>query len=422
MNKNLLIIFCLIIFLLPSLILSDETIKKKPKCGGGDPCIWVDKEVGWELYDPYIENMGQFYPFPPLTDSWNKSTSSLYFTIASFRDKLCPRTLFNLYTKAKYPNRIIAGVVQQNIDGDIDCLEEYCRLMGVAMKLNSDGSCPHKDNIRMDRIHASNSKGPTWARARGSLMLKDEEFCMQTDSHMDFVPEWDVKMMKMWADTQNEYGILSTYVADSAQLGNNLEGGKGLNGLHEVPHLCMVTLNGAYGLVRNWGTKCARSLPKPKLTNAVWGAGLSFSKCHAEKKVMYDPHTPFIFDGEEFSRAARFWTYGYDIYTPHRVFVVHNYVESQSDPVHSAWGANRAKPGDGNSQDSVYRLKTLFQIPHSLRSNNNRGAEGISKEETLKLHTSKFGMGDRRSFDQLGMYIYNTLTLLSIYLTNNLTI
>ena len=33
-------------------------------------------------------------------------------------------------------------------------------------------------------------------------------------------------------------------------------------------------------------------------TNMLWGAGLSFSKCHAERKAPYDPHTPFIFDGE----------------------------------------------------------------------------------------------------------------------------
>ena len=70
-------------------------------------------------------------------------------------------------------------------------------------------------------------------------------------------------------------------------------------------------------------------LPRPKLTNAVWGAGLSFSKCHAERKTPYDPHTPLIFDGEEFSRAIRFWTWGYDIYTPHRVHIVHNYKVSQ---------------------------------------------------------------------------------------------
>lgn len=160
-------------------------------------------------------------------------------------------------------------------------------------------------------------------------MLRDEEYCMQTDSHMDFVHNWDVHMMEMWGETNNEYAVLSTYVADSETLNDNEEGHSGTNNAFEVPHLCMVTLSGMHGLVRNWGTKCMRNMPKPKLTNAIWGAGLSFSKCHAERKVPYDPHTPHIFDGEEYSRAARFWTWGYDIYSPHRVYVVHNYHVSQ---------------------------------------------------------------------------------------------
>jgi hypothetical protein len=135
-------------------------------------------------------------------------------------------------------------------------------------------------------------------RALASKMIQDEEFCMQTDAHMDFVPDWETKLLQMWADTNNEYAVLSTYVADSGELPLNVNGGKGQNGVHEVPHLCMVTLSGSHGMVRNWGTKCMRSMPKPKLTNAIWGAGLSFSKCHAERKAAYDPHTPHIFDGE----------------------------------------------------------------------------------------------------------------------------
>jgi hypothetical protein len=59
----------------------------------------------------------------------------------------------------------------------------------------------------------------------------------------------------------------------------------GINNLHEVPHLCIVLFHGMWGMPRNFGTKCLRMFPKPKLTNAVWGAGLSFSKCHAERKV-----------------------------------------------------------------------------------------------------------------------------------------
>lgn len=32
-----------------------------------------------------------------------------------------------------------------------------------------------------------------------------------------------------------------------------------------------------------------------------------------------------IFDGEEFSKMARLWTHGYDVYTPKRSYIVHDY-------------------------------------------------------------------------------------------------
>jgi hypothetical protein len=38
------------------------------------------------------------------------------------------------------------------------------------------------------------------------------------------------------------------------------------------------------------------------------------------------PHMNYkVFDGEEFSRALRGWTWGYDYYTPPRTVVGHNY-------------------------------------------------------------------------------------------------
>jgi hypothetical protein len=96
---------------------------------------------------------------------------------------------------------------------------------------------------------------------------------MQTDAHMDFVPDWDVHMLTMWALTKNEYAVLSTYVADAATLDVNMPGKKGTNNRFEVPHLCMVTLQGMFNLPRNWGTKCMKKANRPKLTNAIWGAG-----------------------------------------------------------------------------------------------------------------------------------------------------
>ena len=188
-------------------------------------------------------------------------------------------------------------------------------------------------------------------------------------------------MVSMWEDAKNEYAVLSTYVQDIEHLGE--EG----DGKHkQVPHLCMITFTSN---VRTHATKCANDLSKPKLTNAVWGAGLSFSKCHAELKVQVDPHTPHIFDGEEFNRAARFWTYGYDIYTPNHVYVLHDYHGSQSNPKTIGWNANPTLYG--TFADSNKRLRTMIDMPDGEKD----------PEVVNRMKKSKFGLGDRRTIDQL---------------------
>ena len=324
----------------------------------------------------------------------------LHMNMPSYRDPLCPRTLKNLFTKAKRPFDIRVRVLQQNVPGEDDpCLDKYCEMMADLRRETGGGDtskggppgdeCPHKDQVFIHPIHAKDAAGPTYARgligqdireAYEKEEISPQDFCMSTDSHMDFEPEWDEKMVEMWDLAANEYAVLSTYVANIDQLGVNL------NGVHEVPHLCMVIFTSQ---VRTHATKCARNLIKPKLTNAVWGAGLSFSKCHAELKVPVDPHTPGIFDGEEFNRAARFWTYGYDIYTPHRVYVLHDYPGSQHNPKTAGWGHGKFSQAD--LSNAHYRLNTMLDIP---------GGE-TNTEKALQLKRSKYGLGDRRSLDDL---------------------
>jgi hypothetical protein len=295
------------------------------KCGGGDACIFVNKDIGWVGRNSTPINAPRI-----VSDSWKNSDATIFISISSFRDYLCPITLFKMFTMAKYPNRLRPAVIQQNAADDVDCFDRYCEMMAEAGNYAvGSRECPYSNIIKMKKIDASDARGPVWARAHASKLLEDEEYCLQIDSHMEFLPGWDVSMLEMWASTNNEYAILSTYVTDSNDINSIKDISKGLNGLHEVPHLCIVGFHGSGGMPRNFGTKCMRMFPSPKLTNAVWGAGLSFSKCHAERKVPYDPYVPGIFDGEEWSRAVRFWTYGYDIYTPNRVYISHNYKKSQ---------------------------------------------------------------------------------------------
>jgi|OM-RGC.v1.031980949 Glycosyltransferase (GlcNAc). len=75
-----------------------------------------------------------------------------------------------------------------------------------------------------------------------------------------------------------------------------------------VPHLCQV-IKSVGSVPRNGQAKAAKMLSSPLLTN-VWAAGLSFARCHFERRVPVDPNLPFVFDGEESTRTARGFTWG----------------------------------------------------------------------------------------------------------------
>lgn len=146
---------------------------------------------------------------------------------------------------------------------------------------------------------------------------------MQVDAHVDFQKDFDVTLMKMWAMTANEYGVLSTYVGN---LIRDLSAkGEMLIGLpmYDVPILCE-HINGGNGVRRVKGADGTKCLTKPLLGRA-WAAGWSFAKCHMERNVPNDPGLSGFFDGEEYSRFLRMWTHGYDVYTPHRPVVFHDY-------------------------------------------------------------------------------------------------
>jgi hypothetical protein len=214
--------------------LSSLVYSQKPKCGSGLPCIFVNRDIGWI---PRNESIDQPQPPPIQSNSWKLNTTKIFVAISSFRDKLCPVTLFNMYTKAASPNRVFTAVIQQNIPGDLDCYEEYCRLMKLKALEDPDPiisssasstswECPFSQNIQMKRLDGNTARGPTWARSFASEMINGE-FCLQTDSHMDYEIGWDKLMLEMWGAINNEYGILSTYVTDSSDFSNIKDHSKG---------------------------------------------------------------------------------------------------------------------------------------------------------------------------------------------------
>lgn len=54
----------------------------------------------------------------------------------------------------------------------------------------------------------------------------------------------------------------------------------------------------------------AIDLERPLLSHG-WSAAYSFSKCHLEESVPYDPFSHYAMPVEQFVRYARMWTRGY---------------------------------------------------------------------------------------------------------------
>lgn len=245
----------------------------------------------------------------------------IFVGLSVFRDGFrCGKTIFTAIKRAKNPERLYFGVVDQVNDGDERCLDAYCKM--AEAEWVDKGSCPYKKHIRVDVHAASKSRGPTLARHYQQHMIHQEEFCLQLDGHSIFTNLWDENLLAEWKRVNNEMAVLTTYLHHL----HNFVAENGDNALTaSVPHLCS-TMRGTHGVVRTIGASMIRGSKFPQL-QALWGAGFSFSKCHAERRVPVDSHTLWMFDGEEFLRATRFWTSGYDFYSPSELgsVIYHNY-------------------------------------------------------------------------------------------------
>jgi Glycosyltransferase (GlcNAc) len=239
---------------------------------GRDEKTWGKDGIGEVPIDPNIcpsPNQCPYYR----DREYDLDNDKIHLVIASFRDQLCPRTLYNVFTRSKNPHRIFVRVLQQlqpdsDLVDDADCWEMACKTYSDKdqHKLNNGQpfDCQEfQSNVEMVTIDAGLAKGPCDARSKLSALIEYDyrhakdgkhrlepvdvrDYCMQTDSHMDFSTEFDNKLIAMFHRTENDRAVLSTYVASMEQ--NNKD-------YKEVPHLCMITFTQTW---RNWGTKLIR--------------------------------------------------------------------------------------------------------------------------------------------------------------------
>jgi len=281
----------------------------------------------------------------------------IFVNIASYRDPEWQWTVKDLFEKATDPDRIFVGTCWQFIaDEDADCFTRSTR----------------PEQCRSIDVDARESKGACWARHQVQKLWRGEEYSLQIDSHMRFVPGWDERMIAMLARCPSAKPVLSTYpppyeppdhfpadiVPTQYASGFSKEGILGLRS-------------------RGVSPKDAPAEPQP---SAFCAAGFLFAEGGVIEEIPYDPY--LYFQGEEITLAARLYTHGWDVFTPNEVLIYHDYTKRTNRPRH--WEDHR--------QWNRLNALAFARIRHLL------GVETAADPEALN-ELERYGLGLKRSFE-----------------------
>lgn len=291
----------------------------------------------------------------------------IFVSIASYRDPELVPTIKDLLSTADNPNNLKICIGWQNAKEDVwDNLDEY-----------------KKDNkfIILD-IPYKEAKGVCWMRAEIQKHITDEEYYLQLDSHHRFIKGWDTSL-KDWLNYLRCKGIkkpiISSYLPSYNPENDPAERLDEVWGLHVQRFMPQGVLFLEPRGKLNW-----QEIKEP-FKGRFLSAHMIFSQISFPKEVPYDPE--LYFHGEESSLAARAYTYGYDLYSPHFPIVWHEYHRNGK---RKHWDDNT---WDNLDKNSYARYRKLM------------GSEegGCTPCEINKLAPNYFGT--ERSFEQYEKYI-----------------
>ena len=234
-------------------------------------------------------------------------TSTILAQIASYRDPELKNTILSLRGMAADPGRIHIAVCCQGEDPSV--MEWFETIPNLTCRYYSKEQAP----------------GTCTARYECNRMLKNERFVLHLDSHMRFARHWDVMLIDQWARCQDEKAILSGYCQSYSELYAQPWDSE----LFTDRSLCRARIQtmGGYngeGAVTPFlipgGSQDSGGEP---VRSAMVSAHFLFGPAVIDREVPNDPHMYFV--GDELPMALRYFTHGYNLYSPGICCVWHLY-------------------------------------------------------------------------------------------------
>ena len=256
-------------------------------------------------------------PLPIATESDTDVHSTIFVSIAAYRDSELGPTLRSLMATARHPQRVFVGIVHQILEQEDE---------SILKSLPTDEPW-YDSRVTCLTMNARHARGPCYARDLCQRLYGDQDYVLQIDSHMRFRDNWDTYLIhQIQKCPVPQKSVLTAY-----PVGYKLP--------NEIPDETRGTLLvpwkfGEDGMLRQRGRLFR---PRPSGDNIpchLYAAGFNFAPASIIDECPYDARLQHLFFGEEISMAVRLFTHGYKLYAPPQTVCYHLWTRShRPDPL-----------------------------------------------------------------------------------------
>jgi hypothetical protein len=225
-----------------------------------------------------------------------------FVQIPAYRDPELPATLLDLYGAADQPDELRTCVLWQRAD---------------------DESLPREvrelPNLEIIEVGYRESRGANWARAQLQSRWEGEPYTLLLDSHHRFVRGWDTHVLEMYrqCEARSKKPLLTAYLPAYDPAADPYARVRWPTKVYPFEYDAGVLARFTSFPIPFW-----ESLEEPVEADFL-SLHFVFAAGEFNAEVRFDPGVYYLKD--EVVASVQAYTWGYDLFHPHRVFAWHCY-------------------------------------------------------------------------------------------------
>lgn len=318
----------------------------------------INEDCGCDKRQEYLNKV---FPY--------KSNETIFVQIASYRDPELRNTLKDLLDNSKNPENLrICIAWQHSLDDKWDWIpSEYWQ----------------DSRFKILDINYKEAKGVCWARNKIQQHYNGETYTLQLDSHHRFIKNWDKELIQMYKHLQSKghkkpliTSYLPSYFPKKDPKDRTQEVWK-MDFNRFTPEGYIFTYP---SVIEDW-----QNLTEP-VKARFYSAHFAFTTGDFCNEVQHDPN--MYFHGEEPSIAARAFTWGYDLFHPHKIIAWHEYTREGKV---KQWDDDKEWEGRDKVSHERYRLM--------------HGMDGANCTPCVQKRIEPYFFGKERTLEEYEKYI-----------------